>query len=540
MILSRFAGDEQKLDDILNQSISNKKELHDFLRSDFQTNLNFFDIETAKIQFLTQKIVNKEEPYTSYFENLLKEILLKYDIIDDTDYEKRFNILGNKILNEDELGDIERILEYFYLKKFKTSFKNFAPPILNYINKTLKVDNILEEKLYLKYKNRRIKEICEYLNISENQLSDTFYYALSNISIKQTISNKSEFKDIISSNNDFNKNLSHLIKVDSEIEKQCPNLNKDALVRITSSVYYQLNSIDLRNLPIDKKIFDCLFVESLDEVLIINLRNKIMFDKEHRIWDISMITRLAEIDNIEMLLTLLSESIYTNYLRLYIKFLVNDLFDNYDKKDKTSNNTQEFIFEKTLDEKNLEINQLKKELDNLNANNNKLLQQLDESKKQIDNIKKDISSSYKKEISSLNKNIQNLTKQVETLKEDNLELNEIRKTLLSLEDDKQDEFDFSKLDLNQFKEMRYIFIGGRFELLKKLESIFPKGKFYHMKPQDTIDVSKTDKIIIFPKNINHPMYWDAINLAKKNNIPFLFTLGTNLETVMKDIVNDLN
>ena len=60
LILSRFAGDEQKLDDILNQSISNKKELHDFLRSDFQTNLNFFDIETAKIQFLTQNIVNKE------------------------------------------------------------------------------------------------------------------------------------------------------------------------------------------------------------------------------------------------------------------------------------------------------------------------------------------------------------------------------------------------------------------------------------------------------------------------------------------------
>lgn len=526
------------IDEILIQSSSSEKELENFFLNDFMTSLNFNDIKTGKIQFLINKILNNESPYISYFEKLLKEKLEYFNIetkdLDDIDLQKKESIYLNKmVLSVEDLDFIDECLEYFVLKNVRFAIKPYKTPILKYINNILGVENILEEKLYNKYCNRRKKEICEYLHIKENELRDLFYFVFQDTLLRQ---NKISNDSIISNCNNFSQPINFLIKNTSYIGNTFPEVNETALIKMMSSIYYQLNDCGLFSLYIDEDDFDKIFTKSLNELLLINLRNNIMFDKELREWKISMITRLAEIENMDVFLTMLSESIFTNYLREYINTLNVDLFLSQ-KDNKIDNYTS--IYQKTLNNKVVEIEELKKQIIILKENNLKLFNKVENANKKVSSIKKSIEPSYKKEISSLNKTIQNLTKKVEFLEQDNVELNEIRKTLLSLENEKEDEFDFSKIDLSQFKDMRYIFIGGRFELLKKLEDIFPKGKFYHMKPQDAIDISKTDKIIIFPKNINHPMYWDAINLAKKNKIPFMFTLGTNLETVIKDIINDL-
>lgn len=543
----RHQQNNKLLDDFFALDWRIENEFQEYLNEEMKLYLNKNDITYAKYQFLANKIYNKEEKFINYFENILKNDWIKmgYDVslLENVDgknsKEKLYQIITSKKTKQ-EIDIYMPIMEYFitlYSKSIIFSQENEKLEIINYINKKLKIEDILNEKMFDKYCKRRIKEFCEYIKVEEMELKNLLYYLFTNPNIDfykdfDIKNNLSLLKDF----NEKNKTLFNFepIKQSKMINDDFNDLNLQSLYKGVSSFSYLINLYGDNYFLIDKNEFNLIFDEALSNTLLIHLKNCIMFDKNHPDFSLSMIIRMTEIDNFDYFSNILCSQIFEIFLLKYIKeMLLQEKEQNISKID-TSNS-----YEEELNSKDNEILKLKAELEKMNTKYEIKEKELLDLKKEIDKNKKNLESKYISEIRNLNKQIEQSNDLVKSLQDDVLELNEIRKTLLTIEDDKENEpFDLTKVDLSTFKDKRYIFIGGRFELLKKLEPIFPKGKFYHTKPQNGIDINKTDKIIIFPKNINHPMYWDAINLAKGNNIPFIFTLGTNLDTVMRDIIEN--
>lgn len=543
-------NDKNYISQFFDLDFNSQESFRNYIKNTFKPYFNYNELQIKKYEFITTKIYEKEEPYYSYFEKNIKEEWIKLGLDEkylDNLYKKdvQDKILKLPIvekLSNDNFEKMMKIGNYYIAKNvpINIDIKSFENPILNYLNKTLNVENLLEEKMYKKYLQKRKNDICEYLNISQNQIIDVFYFAFTNISSEFSYTKNITNFDFFEKKS-MHINLPNFTTINKNIkEKSLKNefkgINNEAIQKAMSNVYYIIHNKCQHYLPIEKKLFNDYFLDVLESSLLIHLKNTIMFDKQNRDWSLSMIIRLTQIDNMEYFLLNLCNLFFENFLIHYLEFHI--ILLNKINKDEDFNKDKSFKIK--LKEKEDEILKLKENISFLEYNKNKLNNELLDKNKTISNIQKNVDDKYKKQIYELEKQLDILNKKNVELENDNIELNEIRKTLLSLENEKEEVFDFSKIDLKQFEDKRYIFIGGRFELLKKLENIFPKGKFYHTKPQNGIDITKTDKIIIFPKNINHPMYWDAINLAKKNNIPFMFTLGTNLETIIKDIVQDEN
>lgn len=522
-----------------NNDKNSKRDFEKFLKIKYFPKLVENELEEAKLEFIKTKIIERQEDYISIFENLLKnkfeEIGLNSLWLEDKNFLLSSEFIDKIFEMPYDIGNIAFVISAYYIYKENDKLdESNNGYLLNKINNVLEVENILDEKLYLRYKKKRIFELCEYLRIETNQLED-FFWTLNEFLFDNNLwkevnlhreSKKCEYMNLMDIK---------MKEIDSIILNNFPNLNLDAIriIVIMLKDFFYENHIE--NNPLDYKTFSNYLNKALNKTLLLHLYKKIIANDNN--YSLSMIVRLPRIEQDEVLVFLneVFNGIYLNYL-----------YDNL-KKEITNNNilsnnienVDVNVVEDKLKEKDIVIDNLQKEKVQLELTNKSISKQLkdcsDTTKKQT----KAMETSYKEEISKLKKQLQELEKENKKLKQDNIELNEIRNALLSLEDEQEDTFSLDKIDLSQFEDKRYIFVGGRFELLKKLEEIFPKGKFYHVKPQNGIDITKTDKIVIFPKNINHPLYWEAIDIAKKNNIPFIFTLGTNLETVMKDIIKNL-
>ena len=537
-LLSEF--DKNKIIPIFfNKDKNSRKDFNKFLKTKYYPKLIDNELDETKITFIQTKIIEKDNMYVSIFEDLLKdkfeEIGLNSSWLNDKEFllSKEFE---NKIL---ELPLIcfniaISISGYYIFKDNKEVNLLDKGYLLNRINNVLQVDNILEEKLYSRYKNKRILEICEYLEINTNEIEKFFWY-LNEFLFESFLWNETNlFKDE-KKYEPLNLVQNKWKEIDSLLFKNFPTLNLDILRNVIMPLKDFLIENHIEVNPFDYDTFMNYFRIELNKSLLIHLYKVIT--KNHNEYSLSMIVRLAILEDIDIF-PLLNEIL----TRIYLDYIYDKLKEEISNNNILLNNSQKIdttIFEKEIKEKDLIIENLKEEKESKSLKNISLQKELNEYKEKSQRQTKQIENSYKKELSNLKKQLELLNKENKKLKEDTIELNEIRETLLSLEDDKENEISLDKIDLTQFEDKRYIFVGGRFELLKKLEEIFPKGKFYHVKPQNGIDITKTEKIVIFPKNINHPLYWEAIDIAKKNNIPFIFTLGTNLETVMKDIVKNL-
>lgn len=522
-----------------NKDKNSRKDFNKFLKTKYFPKLIENELDEAKITFIQTKIIEKDDMYVSIFEDLLKdkfkEIGLNSFWLNDKEFllSKEFE---NKIL-ELPLSCFNiaiSISGYYIFKDNKEVNLLDKGYLLNRINNVLQVDNILDEKLYLRYKNKRILEICKYLEINENEIEKFFWY-LNEFLFESFLWNETNLLNDEKKDENFNLIQNKCKEIDSLLFQNFPTLNLDIVRNVIISLkdFLMENHIEVN--PFDYDTFINYFRKELNKSLLIHLYKVIT--NNHNEYSLSMIVRLAILEDNEIL-PFLNEVL----TRIYLDYIYENLKEKIANNNILLNNSQKIdttIFENEIKEKDLIIENLQNEKEAKSLKNISLQKELNEYKEKSQKQTKQIENSYKKELSNLKKQLELLNKENKKLKEDTIELNEIRETLLSLEDEKENEISLDKIDLTQFEDKRYIFVGGRFELLKKLEEIFPKGKFYHVKPQNGIDITKTDKIVIFPKNINHPLYWEAIDIAKKNNIPFIFTLGTNLETVMKDIVKNV-
>jgi len=92
-----------------------------------------------------------------------------------------------------------------------------------------------------------------------------------------------------------------------------------------------------------------------------------------------------------------------------------------------------------------------------------------------------------------------------------------------------------ELDITEVIGKRMLFIGGRIELIQKLKYSFPSSVFV----QDEItkiDFSNFERVIMFPKFMNHSLFYKYINLARANKVDVTYCNSNNIEQVLNTIV----
>lgn len=91
-----------------------------------------------------------------------------------------------------------------------------------------------------------------------------------------------------------------------------------------------------------------------------------------------------------------------------------------------------------------------------------------------------------------------------------------------------------ELDITNVIGKRMLFIGGRIELIQKLKYSFPSSVFV----QDEItkvDFNNIERVIMFPKFMNHALFYKYINLARANKVDVTYCNSNNIEQVLNTI-----
>ena len=156
-----------------------------------------------------------------------------------------------------------------------------------------------------------------------------------------------------------------------------------------------------------------------------------------------------------------------------------------------------------------------------------------------------------REIESLNLRIQQLEKQLshETAvqaseSEKKLNKNErLREKIaayeeyFSLQDAKDEILEDSedKVDISEISDKRMLFIGGRSEVVQKLKFVFPSSVFVQDEVRK-ISFIDFERVIMFPKFMNHSLFYKYITRTRRQGIKAVFCNANNLEQVHRKIL----
>lgn len=100
-------------------------------------------------------------------------------------------------------------------------------------------------------------------------------------------------------------------------------------------------------------------------------------------------------------------------------------------------------------------------------------------------------------------------------------------------DSKENEDEEPMLSDEELLLQRILFVGGRYELIRKLKDTMPNAKFVQFETDPVPDLSKIERIIYFSNFINHCTYNKIFDTAKGYDIPFSFIHTQNYEQVTK-------
>lgn len=563
----------EAFDDLFTKSMRNTKALSDYMDTEFK--LHFDEDETAlvKLNYVINGIISEVKPIRNKFErklnkyikekfNMKKEdfaFLRSFEVNTDKNNQKLEDFRAkylNKIKKEDR--DIfTDIVTYFMYKDLPFQDTRCLNCISEYVSMELEVDgDIHDTKLYEKYKNRRINEIAQYLGVPADKISTLFYDIINGINHTGFFEESENCTFPVSKETLFDETRTEICDLELFSEMNMldpyiillpyyPDMNMNNVDRIMGGIGYYVRAYLSNKQGISLDLFYDAFNEALDLSLLLNLRDYIGFDEDEREFKMSMIVRMAEIKDMNsFLIQVLYETFMNMSIYLYQHFLKLNVIsevapESIQMYSEALDDQNDLIEEITEDKDMLEEKlsalkdeniRLKKNVKDKELENKKILAQMD--------VK-----AYTDEIDELKRKLDKMEKKCNDLMEEQDELKELRRiVMLRNEEDKEDEekFDINKIDLNSMKNRRYIFFGGHYTALRKLADTFPKSKQYHTMPSGSINVTKTDMIIIFPNFINHPIYWAAIKLAKDNNIPFMFSTASNFENIIEDIVTKEN
>ncbi|MBQ2923933.1 MAG: hypothetical protein IJE57_00035, partial [Anaerotignum sp.] len=91
-------------------------------------------------------------------------------------------------------------------------------------------------------------------------------------------------------------------------------------------------------------------------------------------------------------------------------------------------------------------------------------------------------------------------------------------------------------------EKNIVIIGGHINWVNKLKKEFPKWKLLDAnitRDSDSQLINGAEKVYFFSDHLSHRMYGKPINLGRANKIPFGYLHSINMESLIRQIYEDL-
>lgn len=197
--------------------------------------------------------------------------------------------------------------------------------------------------------------------------------------------------------------------------------------------------------------------------------------------------------------------------------------------------------DETLERKKNKNSQYKEIIDGLNAE----LQRINEEnailkqKALFNNYSATTSKTDKKlheKIRILENDKKKLEAEIKQQESNNEELYRLREYYYTKEQAEENKGHITDYEVEQFMNATYsncfVFIGGRYETLGILKSVFPNAKFLETETANVeFDWSSVEKCFFFYKNMNHPLFYKTINVVREKNVPFEYIGNKNIKLV---------
>lgn len=237
---------------------------------------------------------------------------------------------------------------------------------------------------------------------------------------------------------------------------------------------------------------------------------------------LSMINRQASIENPETFFLGLLASYYFELLTIVLNNLLNSYYKIF-SFDKILNTNRERELIEELNDLRDEVHRYKEKLKEY------VEVDFEHKQKQYSETKKE-DRGYVEKIALLEKQLEE-QKKLNEKQQQRLQDQEEYITLLELQDEEEQQE--ANFDVSLFNGKRFVFIGGMQELLVKLKPIFTNSVFIH--DEAVVPPSNIDVIVMFPKFMNHVLFYKYIALAREKEIKVIYCNSNNVDIVLGEI-----
>lgn len=136
----------------------------------------------------------------------------------------------------------------------------------------------------------------------------------------------------------------------------------------------------------------------------------------------------------------------------------------------------------------------------------------------------------------------NIEKAKELLQEENNSLKErlrIQDDYIKLLEQPEEEISISEIDYAKLAGNKFLFVGGREEVIHSLMAKFPSS-IYTSNETETVNLSNVNYIVMFTKYMSHALYYKYINAARELGLKVIYCSNSNINIVLNHIQNKID
>jgi Glutaminase len=366
------------------------------------------------------------------------------------------------------------------------------------IEEAWEIDNIYNNKIFMRFMKKRREDLAGFLKCDEEQL----HLCLTQIAILGT-DNRNIDKEFI-------KLYRYCEKLDYQLNLACSNniINRQWLLS------HKDNS-----LPV---LLDNCLNQALFEMVWDKYEEKKELGKE---FTITMLIHNVTIENPE---EFLKDVLTSFFLEIPVKALNESMdfayknfslekFLKYDSSSILNYKISEL--EASIQEKDNSLKNKKKEIDCLNS--------------KIQHLERQLNKMTKAQESETEKKLREISNENDKLRE-KITIYEEFDSLMRTENEVYLDCE-EEVDVTAISGKRMLFIGGRNEVVQKLKATFPNSVFVRNEIRK-ISFSNFERVVIFPEFMNHSMYYKYRNLIRRQGVKVVFCNTNNIEQVHKQII----
>lgn len=373
-------------------------------------------------------------------------------------------------------------------------------------------ESILKNGVFEKYKKKRLGELCEYLEIPEEELEDLIR---AEIEIQTTDVNLHVGDGI----------MQHMIN-----QYLCLNHNihqtwADAIYiqDLRYKTNKQLSSIALNYKPNLNSVIDAYYKGLINRFIrndivdgnTVNRRALLRYYKASPELDLNGIFFTYQMDRMLKMASCIMEEQYRNF----------NPEDYASKSTKTIKNSLVEELKQVSKEKDTEINALKAKVEQINL---KLTADKDKS-----------FVPYERKIKELEEKLAKKDMEIARLERAGRDKDTYIEFLESKDKDEPEGTASAVVDIEEMKKRKFLLVGGRYEMLRELAKILPNSKQVDRNTTSTINVSSIDNIVVFHDFIDHSTFYKVVNISREHNINLIYAKGSNMDKILQTIYDSM-